>query len=320
MRVERQRIALATCFFVACLLLLAWLVWRPGPPGPRTSLHPPPGRYNRLVIADRPAAFWDMSHRGGTEPDLTGNGHVGVYRGGAPGSAVMPDGDRAIDLNRAGEYMTARPSRVFSIPTTGQLSWEAWIRPDSVQFSGPSDPDSYGYVDWMGKCQDYSPNCEWAARFYSRTNRQNRCSRLSAYVFNPEAGRGSGADWQPRCRWLRPQEWVYVVGEYQTRTTPSRCDEAYPGTISIWVDGVAWDDAVHGTTGCMSQYHTVPRAGASPLDVGTAALDTWFPGAIGKVAIYDRLLSRAQIAMHYAAMTGKVPDGSCGSVCYARFP
>jgi hypothetical protein len=45
------------------------------------------------------------------------------------------------------------------------------------------------------------------------------------------------------------------------------------------------------------------------------AFDTWFQGAIGKVAIYDYLLSNAQIAAHYQAMTGLAPAGSCANTC-----
>ena len=71
----------------------------------------------------------------------------------------------------------------FSIPTTHNLTWEAWIRPDVLQFPN----DSNGYVDWMGKCQDYSPTCEWEARMYTTTNGENRCNRISAYIFNSSA-------------------------------------------------------------------------------------------------------------------------------------
>ena len=41
----------------------------------------------------------------------------------------------------------------------------------------------------------------------------------------------------------------------------------------------------------MSQYNVVPAANGSPLNIGTMAMDAWFPGAIGKVAIYDKLLT-----------------------------
>ena len=45
------------------------------------------------------------------------------------------------------------------------------------------------------------------------------------------------------------------------------------------------------------------------------AMDAWFAGAIGKVAIYDKLLSQSQITSHYMLMTGKAPTGSCASDC-----
>ena len=59
----------------------------------------------------------------------------------------------------------------------------------------------------------------------------------------------------------------------------------------------------------------MPAANNSPLNVGTMAMDAWFAGAIGKVAIYDKLLSQAQITGHYMLMTGKSPTGSCADDC-----
>jgi hypothetical protein len=42
---------------------------------------------------------------------------------------------------------------------------------------------------------------------------------------------------------------------------------------------------------------------------------TWFAGAIGKVALYDRLLTQAEISSHYKAMTSRDPAGSCATTC-----
>jgi hypothetical protein len=276
--------------------------------------------YDQVVLADHPVAFWDMDHPGATETDVTGNGHNGSYAGGTPSLTGMPNGDSAVDLNGSSEYMTVPSSTAFSIPTTQQLTWEAWIRPDLLQWSTLSDPQAYGYVAWMGKCEDYSPSCEWEARMYSSVNSENRCNRLSAYVFNPTAGLGSGADWQPQCGLLEAGQWLYVVGEYQTQTTPSGCSSTYPGSINIWVNGVEWNFADHDPTGCLSQYSVTPKAGSSPLDVGTMAMDTFFPGAVGKVALYNYLLSSPQISAHYDAMTGSVPSGSCGNTCTTLVP
>jgi hypothetical protein len=273
--------------------------------------------YDQAILADGPVAFWAMNQAPGVEPDLTGNGNAGTYKGSAPTMAALPNGDQGADFNGTNAYMTVASKASLSIPTTGDLTWEAWIRPDLLQF--PNDGGS-GYVDWMGKCADYSgppPTCEWEARMYSTTNAQGRCNRLSAYVFNPSAGLGSGADWQPTCGLFTAGRWYHVVGEYTTHSQPTDCmnTSSFPGSIDIWVNGVEWNQASHGQTGCMSQYSVAPVANGSPLNIGTMALDTWFRGAVGKVAIYDRLLTAAQIATHYQIMTGLAPTGSCADTC-----
>lgn len=264
--------------------------------------------YDSLVLADHPVAYWAASS--GTV-DLTGHGHTGSSVGGTAGTVSLPDGEAARTFDGVGQYVTVPSSSAFSIATTRALTWEAWIRPAVLQF-----PHSVGgYVDFMGKCASYSPTCEWESRMYDAVNSQNRPSRISAYAFNPSAGLGSAADWQPVSGLFAAGRWIHVVGEYQTTSTPSPCSPAYPGTLNIWVDGVKQNFAAHAPTGCMSQYSVLPRAGSSPLNIGTMARDSWFQGAIGKVAIYGSLLSQAQISAHFTAMTGLVPSGSCSSSC-----
>jgi hypothetical protein len=254
-----------------------------------------------------------MNRAAGSEPDLTGNGRDGTHRGSTGALVALPNLDKAADFDGSTQYVTIPSSTAFSIPTTGSLSWEAWIRPDVLQFPN----DSGGYVDWMGKCEEYGPTCEWEARFYNLTNDEDRPNRLSAYVFNPSAGLGSGADWQQSSGQIKAGEWYHVVGEYTLLSQPSNCNDAskYPGAIDIWVNGVPWNHAAHGQTGCMSQYDVVPVANGSAVNVGTMARDTWFLGAIGKFAIYDYLLSQSQITAHYAVMTGRQPSGSCANTC-----
>ena len=121
------------------------------------------GSYDQTILADGPVAYWAMNKLTGTEPDLTGNNHTGTYHSGTTASATMPNGDKVADFNGSSQYVSVPSSNAFSIPTTGNLTWEAWIRPDVLQFPN----DSNGYVDWMGKCQDYGPTCEWEARMYS---------------------------------------------------------------------------------------------------------------------------------------------------------
>jgi hypothetical protein len=264
--------------------------------------------YNAAVLADHPVAFWDMSGTG-SETDLTGNNNTGIYDGGQPGIARLPDGARAVDFNGQSEYMTVPSNRSFSITHTGRLTFEAWIRPNYLQWNSTSDRSGEGFVNFMGKCAHYAGSCEWGARMYASANKQGRCNRISAYAFNPSAGLGVGAGWQPVCGLLRSGQWLYVVGEYQTRYTPADCNRAYTGSVAIWVNGVRLVN--YRSNGCMSQYGVRPEAGNSPLTIGTMAMDSWFPGAVGKAAIYDSLLSQAEISAHFKAMTGKAPSGSC---------
>jgi hypothetical protein len=286
--------------------------------GADASIDAPPNvapscNYDAVVLADQPVAFWAMNHTA-TEPDLTGHGHDGTYKGGAPPLVTMPNGcDHAPSFDGATQWLTVPSSSAFSIPTTGELTWEGWIRPDVLDFPHESN----GYVDWMGKCETYSPTCEWEARMYDTTNSQQRVSRLSAYVFNPTANLGSAADWQPATGVIQAGHFHHVVGEYTVKVQPSDCQSTttYPGSINIWLDGVEWDHSFHGQTGCMSQYSVVPKANASPLDIGTMAFDSFFKGAIGKVAIYDKLLTQAQISAHFTAMTNAAPTGSCANTC-----
>lgn len=275
----------------------------------------PLASYDDAVLADGPVAYWAMDHASGDEPDRSEHGHTGHYPAGTKAQVPLPNGDLAAQLDGATQYLTVPSSAAFSIPTTGSLTWEAWIRPDVLQF--PHDDGSDGFVAWMGKCQDYAPSCEWEARFYETATAEGRPNRFSAYVFNPGAGLGSGADWQPEKGLIEAGTWYHVVGEYTTLHAPADCADTatYPGGIDIWVNGVKWDHASHGDTGCMSQYQVVPKTGSSPLDIGSMAQDSWFAGAIGKVAVYDVLLSDAQIAAHYQAMTGHAPSGSCGDSC-----
>jgi hypothetical protein len=90
---------------------------------------------------------------------------------------------------------------------------------------------------------------------------------------------------------------------------------AFPGSIDIWVNGVKWNQTAHNPTGCMSQFSVTPQANNSPLNIASMTQNTWFQGAIGKVAIYNYQLSQSQIASHYQAMTGRTPAGSCSDTC-----
>ncbi len=118
------------------------------------------GIYNQTILADHPVAFWDVNPRTGTEPDLSGNGNTATYQGGSPTVSTMPDGEPVAVFDGSSQYLSVPSNASLSIPTTGNLTWELWLKPTILQFPNSSG----GYVDVMGKCADYSPTCEWEAR------------------------------------------------------------------------------------------------------------------------------------------------------------
>ena len=114
------------------------------------------------------------------KPDLVGS-NTGTYKGAAPTAAMLPNGDAAAHFDGSTGYLTIPSNAVFSLPTTHNLTWEGWINADTLHFPNAS---SDGYIDWMGKCADYTPTCEWEARMYSTTTSESRPNRMSAYIFN----------------------------------------------------------------------------------------------------------------------------------------
>jgi concanavalin A-like lectin/glucanase superfamily protein len=310
-----------------CLMLREWfaltavltfiLVITMGCTTPGVVSKPKGPTYNDVIIADRPQAFWAMTARANAEPDLSGNGNTGMYQGRLPSIAMMPNGDQAADFDGATQYLKVPSRTTLSIPTTRNLTVEAWYRPDVLEFPNSVRPD--GFVMVLGKCIEYAPTCEWGLRMYNATTNQGRASRLSAYVFNPTGNLGAGAFWQPASGVIKAGMWLHVVGEYTTQGQPSGCPANldYPGSIDIWVNGIRWDAAAHRPTGCMDQpgFEVRPQANSSPLLIGTMALDSWFKGVVAKVTIYDYLLSQTQINKHYQTMTRRRPTGSCANDC-----
>src|SRR4029077_7094453 len=283
--------------------------------------------YNAAVLADGPVAFWNVNPTGNNEIDLTGNGNTGIYVNGSSGISTMPNGDQVAVFDGATQYVKVPSNGTFSVQTTKNLTWEMWIQPEVLDFPN-SDP--VGYVNVMCKCISHPDTglCEWQARMYDTdTPGENppRPNRMSAYIFNPDGREGAAADWQPVPHLIQAGQWYYLVGEYTTdpSQTPHGCDPSYPGAINVWVNGVLWNETAHFPTGCMSQgsgsgINVTPVTTSSPFNIGTVDLQSWFKGAIGKVAIYDKLLTQDQITNRYQIMTGKQPTGNCnqsGGTC-----
>ena len=125
---------------------------------------------------------------------------------------------------------------------------------------------------------------------YNKDNPEGRPNRISGYAFNPQGGLGAGSYFQDT---VTAGQWIHVALVFNTKDTSS----SYPtGYVKIFKNGVLRDRTA------LKSYDIVPQAGSSPLRIGTGYLNSFFKGAVGDVAFYDKELSSTRLQAHYNAM------------------
>ena len=234
--------------------------------------------YVRTILRDHPSALLQA------RVDVTGRGHAGTAVG-RPGRTRLPNGDPALRFDGRGQFLQFGSRNAFKITTTGALTVEYWMRPDTLQFR---DTEGSGYVYVLGK--GGAGRHEWYGRMYSKSNAESRPNRISGYAFNPKGGLGAGSYFQDR---VRAGRWILVTLVINRRSTSRH----YPtGYVKIYKNGVLRDqDSLKG-------YDIVPRSGSAPLRIGTGYRNSYFQGAVGDVAFYQRELGRTRIRAHFRAM------------------
>ncbi len=246
--------------------------------------------YDDQILADGPTLYLTMGSLAKVlwEPDLSGHGHKAdrFPTRGLPRTR-LPNGEGATVFDGQSQYMEVRSDAALSVPTTGVLTIEAWIRPDVLDFPR-SEGD--GYVHWAGKGE--ASQQEYALRMYSFNNTASpsRPNRISAYAFNLSGGLGSGSYFQDP---VSTGAWIHVATVINTRATSGE----YPtGYVKIFKDGV-----LRKTT-ALSQFDVTPGTGSAPLRIGTRDSRSFFKGAIGKFAVYSYELSEARLQKHGQVM------------------
>ncbi|WP_104062374.1 LamG-like jellyroll fold domain-containing protein [Arthrobacter sp. 4R501] len=263
-----------------------------------------PGSYDSTVLADQPDIYWTMGNTGGggAEPDLTGSGHTATYFK-SPNATTLPNGDSAADFDGATQYLEAADSAELSPATNGVITIEAWMRPDALTFSHSNN----GYVHWMGKGE--LDNHEYVSRMYSADNTVGRGNRISGYLFNASGGLGAGSYFQDA---IVAGEWIHYVLVINYNAQSAQ----YPhGYTKIYRDGVLRDTDDLSISGTV----IVPERGDAPFRVGTRDFKSFFDGAVGKVAFYDKELAPDRIAAHHQAMVQE-PDTTAPVVNVALNP
>lgn len=243
--------------------------------------------YDELVLSHKPKLYFTLGSltKATFEPDLSGNGHRGLRFPHSWGPAArMPNGDRATVFDGRTQYLEVASHSQLSIPDTGVLTLEIWIRPDTANF--PDHQDSYVHFAGKGEPGEH----EYVLRMYNKSS--TRPNRVSAYAFNPQGGLGSGSYFQDT---VTVGEWIHVAAVINAKSTA-----AYPeGYVKIYKNGQLRD------TDSLQEYSIEPRAGSAPLRIGTRDFDSFFQGAMAKFAVYGYELSEAILMQHFKAMRSK---------------
>lgn len=251
--------------------------------------------YDNLVLGDSPVAYYPFTHTS-VICDHSGNNFTGKT-GGTLTATSLPNGERALKFDGSTSYIEIADQHHLSIATKGKITLEAWIRPDTLQFT---NQESTGYVHWLGKGE--TNKHEYLLRMYSLTNSESRPNRISGYAFNPTGGLGVGSYFQDS---LTASEWMHVVFVINTRDTSS----TYPtGYTKIYRNGSQRDQD------SLSALNIHPENSTAPLRIGTRDFNSFFEGAIGKVAIYDYELSAFQVLEHYQQIVPPV----AGSAAFVK--
>jgi hypothetical protein len=239
--------------------------------------------YDAAILAAGPVAYWTLAGGSAGISDRTGHGHNGTYLNGFA-ATTFPDGSLATVFNGSSQYIEISNDTTLSVPATGILTVEAWLRPDALEFPGQEDT---GYVHWLGKGE--SGQHEYAARMYSFTNSEvpSRPNSISGYAFNLAGGLGVGSFFQDT---VVAGQWIHYVLTINTIAT----DGTYPtGYVQVSKNGEQRDKD------SLSDLSIVPVHGTAPLRIGTRDLASFFKGAVSKVAVYNYELAATAIRDHY---------------------
>ena len=256
------------------------------------------------ILHTAPTSYWPLDDPSGSTwvRDACGL-HDGLPSASGVDLAAVPFGAARVphfDGNLGSGVVIPNDGR-YSHDHADALTVACWAAPNVLDFphtSGLTDQ----YVHLVEKSADYTHDVEWAFRLYNATN-PCRHSRLSFYLFNlghptlkgagayMEFGRSRNDDWA-----VRPGRWVFLVGQGEG-----------------WIDGTdttrgamffkqgAKADRSPGDKYNADQWNVRPRHGPGAITLGGSPGKTAFRGALGHVALWNRLLTCCEVAEVFSA-------------------
>ncbi len=239
--------------------------------------------YQRLVLTDRPAAYWPLHRvrKNRRVLDLTQNGHDGWPIGNWPDELAR---DAASD---SGAYFNG----------------ESYVEPDRKP---PIDPRTGFAVEGWAKV---TGGPEYQSIFTSRWVLRSHQPDCQMFGFTLYAGEGDtwefwtgsgqrGELWQRLISDspVRRDQWTHVVATF----TPGdkQTADSIEGIVRLFVDGKQVVEGVHRES--LTDFEWPARIGAA--EFVPRYLTSWlFQGSLRDVAVYDYALADARVAEHFKA-------------------
>jgi hypothetical protein len=120
-----------------------------------------------------------------------------------------------------------------------------------------------------------------------------RPNRLSAYVWNPKGGLGSGAYVEAKEVGLKKGRWVHLVATYDDPKKPKP-------RVQLYANGApSKHNSSPGTL--YASYKIRPAHGKAPVRLGTRDRRSFLTGCLADVAVYPRVLPAREVQAHYEA-------------------
>jgi len=237
----------------------------------------PAGPYRTAVLADAPVAYWRFGETSGaTARDEIGNAHPGTFYGsyergvpGITGEDLAASFDGATGCVGIGSF--------FHFPGRVAFSVEAWVKLSSYGAEGTRIVSTEGVRD--GNRSGWNLSASYGDTGYPYFDAWNSNTWvMGAYSStSPDDGK------------LKLGQWSYLVGTF---------DDA---AEEIWVDGVLRNHIKQTSLGRPDDgFLTIGCEGT-----GSGRIDLAAKGAVDEVAIYDKVLTPAQIANHWGL--GRAP-------------
>ncbi len=258
------------------------------------------------ILNTSPTSYWPLDDKASSFC----HDEMGLHDATLPASgitlAAIPFGASSAPFfdGEIGSRMLIDNDPKYSQPFANALTVAAWICPlalNNAHTAGAADQWVYVVEKAASPVE-----VEWALRLYNRTN-PKRHSRLSFYAFGAShiggSDQGSGSymehgvsknDKTP----VDAGSWLFLVGQMEPFILS---DDETTGCI-IWKQNV---EATRIVQDKYFKYDVQPQMVAGGLSVG-GTTETGFKGAIGHLAIWNRLLGGGEIASMWTAGIGEL--------------